>query len=79
MDSTHLAHHLSPYYLTTLLNEYLAAMIETVFSFGGTVDKFVGDGIIALFGALKMLTPSEQEFVARMLTMVTSLHFVLRL
>ncbi|MEG4292874.1 response regulator [Microcoleus sp. C2C3] len=46
--------------IAELLNEYLAAMTKAIFDSGGTVDKFVGDAVMALFGAPEELTPNEQ-------------------
>ncbi len=43
-----------------LLNEYLGEMTRAVFENQGTVDKFVGDAIMALYGAPEEMSPSEQ-------------------
>lgn len=48
---TKLSHAITPEQLSTLLNRYLDLMSETVLSHGGTIDKFVGDAVVAFWGA----------------------------
>lgn len=48
---TRLSEHRLPFDVVELLNRYFRAMGEAVEAAGGRVDKFIGDGVMALFGA----------------------------
>jgi adenylate cyclase len=41
----------TPEVLVEMLNEYFELMVDTIFKYDGTLDKFMGDGILALWGA----------------------------
>jgi adenylate cyclase len=48
---TKLSHAITPEQLSSLLNNYLDVLSETVLRHGGTIDKFVGDAVVAFWGA----------------------------
>jgi adenylate cyclase len=48
---TRMAEKMEPQKVVELLNEYFTEMTDLIFENGGTLDKYLGDGIMALFGA----------------------------
>ncbi|HLR06237.1 MAG TPA: adenylate/guanylate cyclase domain-containing protein [Pyrinomonadaceae bacterium] len=48
---TRISEHAPPEKIVQLLNRYFSAMTDIIFAHGGTLDKYLGDGLMALFGA----------------------------
>jgi adenylate cyclase len=48
---TKLSHAIEPEMVATLLNRYLDMLSNVVLQYGGTIDKFIGDAIVAFWGA----------------------------
>jgi len=48
---TRISEHAPPERIVSLLNRYFSAMTDIIFAHGGTLDKYLGDGLMALFGA----------------------------
>ena len=46
-----LVEHLPPEKVVTLLNRYLGKMTDIILEHGGTIDEFLGDAVLAAFGA----------------------------
>ena len=46
--------------VSLLLNQYLTAMSNIIFEHQGTIDKFIGDAIMVMFGAPKPMPEQEQ-------------------
>lgn len=57
---TSLSEHENPEKIVRLLNRYFTAMSEIIFEFGGTLDKYIGDGLMAIFGA-PTATPDDPK------------------
>ncbi|MEW6493996.1 MAG: adenylate/guanylate cyclase domain-containing protein [Cyanobacteriota bacterium] len=54
---------LAPEAIVEYLNEYLTHMVEVIFERGGTVNKFFGDMIVAMFGAPSTLVDNERRAI----------------
>ncbi len=57
---TRLSEEMSPREINMILNQYFSRMTDIIFEYEGTLDKYIGDGLMAVFGA-----PREKKDDAR--------------
>ncbi|MFO7551016.1 MAG: adenylate/guanylate cyclase domain-containing protein [Haliea sp.] len=48
---TTLSEHLAPQQVVAMLNRYLGTMTDIIMTYNGTIDEFIGDAILTVFGA----------------------------
>ena len=66
---TAMSEQMDPEDLISMLNHYLEAMTEPIQRHGGTIIEFIGDGILAVFGAPKYSDTHASDAVAAALEM----------
>ena len=71
---TALSERLSPVQIAQLLNSLFEEMLEEVFAVGGTLDKFIGDCIMAFFGAPEPQKDHADRAVAAAMGMLSRLE-----
>ncbi len=71
---TTLAERMPPKDLVAMLREYFTLMVDAVFQYQGTVDKFIGDSIMAIFGAPTPQPDHAERAVRTALEMKRMLH-----
>jgi class 3 adenylate cyclase len=67
--STELATRLDPEDLRGVLRPFFDAMVEEIERFGGTVEKFIGDAVMAVFGVPVTHEDDEERAVRAALAM----------
>jgi class 3 adenylate cyclase/CHASE2 domain-containing sensor protein len=72
-DFTTLSENMPPGVVTTVLQRYFDRMVHAVHRYEGTVDKFIGDGLMVLFGAPRKSVDSCGDAVQCALAMMTEL------
>ncbi|MFW7379742.1 MAG: response regulator [Oligoflexus sp.] len=61
---TTLSEELGPQRISSILNHFLETMSRIIFEHHGTIDKFIGDAIMVIFGAPENISSSEQISLA---------------
>jgi adenylate cyclase len=75
---TRMSEKMEPQEIVELLNEYFTLMTDLLFENGGTLDKYMGDGIMALFGAPLTKPDDAARAVKTAVEMQQALHHLNR-
>lgn len=73
---TALSEQMNPENVVKILNIYLKHMLSAIASYQGTIDKFMGDGILVLFGAPTAREDDAQRAVASAVAMQLAMKAV---
>lgn len=73
---TAIAERLSPEEVVKVLNIYLGIMAEVITSYQGTIDEFMGDGILVLFGAPTIREDDPERAIACAIAMQLAMERV---
>lgn len=74
LSFTSISEQLNPKQLNKLLNEYFTAMSEILFKHGATIDKYIGDAIMAFWNAPTIQDAHAQRSVEAALEMNTAIQ-----
>lgn len=75
-DFTPFSEGMPPEVVVEVLNRVFSVLVEIVFRHGGTLDKFLGDGLMAVFGVPKPMEDAQGEAVAAALEMLAAIKLL---
>ena len=71
---TTMSEHMSPESIASLLSDYFTEMVDIIFANGGTLDKFIGDAVMALWGAPVPHADDPDRAVQAAIAMQRAIH-----
>ncbi|MFW6123579.1 MAG: adenylate/guanylate cyclase domain-containing protein, partial [Thermodesulfobacteriota bacterium] len=74
MSFTSISETMDPAEVVDMLNHFFSQMVDLVFEHQGTLDKFLGDGLLAFFGAPLPVPRAASQAVACAIAMQQRLH-----
>lgn len=69
---TRLTENMEPDEVVEMLNDYFAVLVPIIFSYQGTIDKFIGDAILAVFGSPEVDAEQHEHAVRAAAEMQTA-------
>lgn len=73
---TNISSHRAPEEVVTMVNNFLSVMTDVIITYGGTIDEFIGDAILVLFGAPNAMSDHAEKAVACAIAMEQAMNRV---